>query len=776
METKIILRANIKRHKGSIFGIFLLLFLLSVSLSSVLALWHNSESYVQQEMERMGFGNITAWVSGLTDAEALKEEITVLPEVSKVGIQSIIYSEYRVLEQESDSEGQLVLYEPENYPYRIFADGLRGYTEDNITINPGEIYISPSLSSMFGAGLGDEIIFPIARNGRNRIFTIKGFFEDPFMGSTMIGMKSFLIGEQDFQEIAETIGNAGIDGLARSGFMLHIFRRPGSNSSAAELNRLVNENTSLLSYTEFTHSDAAIAGFMMTLQNVFTGLFLAFAVILLLVSLVVLGHSVGSIIEQDTANMGILKTTGFTGRKLRWIQLLQYMTGISGGMALGMTVSVPIAALVCQMTITTTGLLIPSALPLGLCFVVLAVLLLLLAGYTWGKTRRIEGIAPIRAIMEDSRTETGKSGKGFPVKQQWLDVRLALRQILTGKKRYRNACVAAVLLVFFASAIGRMNAWLGPEGKGLMDAFNPADLHIAVQPVGETKAGDVEQTILEYTGITDKYMLGMPGVTVNGIDYTANVITQPERFHMLEGQTCLGERTIVLTEFAAADLGVAVGGTVTVAGAAGSGEYVVSGIYQCANDMGANVGMSREAYAAIGAETEHMWCTHYFLEDVSLQPIIMRALEEAYGGDVYLHENSWPGLYGILSAMKLLMLFMYGMIVVFVLIVTILTGSRILTAEKPDLGIYRAIGFSLGRLRMMFALRFAIVAFIGSALGVILSGLLTDSWVAVLLRKFGISNFASAPGVFTLLLPLAAVTLLFTAFAWIGGMKRITNV
>lgn len=776
METKIILRANIKRHKVSIFGIFLLLFLLSVSLSSVLALWHNSESYVQQEMERMGFGNITAWVSGLTDAEALKEEITVLPEVSKVGIQSIIYSEYRVLEQESDSEGQLVLYEPENYPYRIFADGLRGYTADNITINPGEIYISPSLSSMFGAGLGDEIIFPIARNGRNRIFTIKGFFEDPFMGSTMIGMKSFLIGEQDFQEIAETIGNAGIDGLARSGFMFHIFRRPGSNSSAAELNRLVNENTSLLSYTEFTHSDAAIAGFMMTLQNVFTGLFLAFAVILLLVSLVVLGHSVGSIIEQDTANMGILKTTGFTGRKLRWIQLLQYMTGISGGMALGMTVSVPIAALVCQMTITTTGLLIPSALPLGLCFVVLAALLLLLAGYTWGKTRRIEGIAPIRAIMEDSLTETGKSGKGFPVKQQWLDIRLALRQILTGKKRYRNACVAAVLLVFFASAIGRMNAWLGPEGKGLMDAFNPADLHIAVQPVGETKAVDVEQTILEYTGITDKYMLGMPGVTVNGIDYTANVITQPERFHMLEGQTCLGERTIVLTEFAAADLGVAVGGTVTVAGAAGSGEYVVSGIYQCANDMGANVGMSREAYAAIDAETEHMWCTHYFLEDVSLQPVIMRALEEAYGGDVYLHENSWPGLYGILSAMKLLMLFMYGMIVVFVLIVTILTGSRILTAEKPDLGIYRAIGFSLGRLRMMFALRFAIVAFIGSALGVILSGLLIDSWVAVLLRKFGISNFASAPGVFTLLLPLAAVTLLFTAFAWIGGMKRISNV
>lgn len=625
METKIVLKANIKRHKGCTIGIFLLLFLLSVSLCSVLALWHNSERYVQKEMERMGFGSITSWVSGLTDAERLAEEIAALPEVTRVGVQSIIYSGYRLLEQESDSEGQLVLYEPENYAYRIFEEDLHGYQKEEVNITPGEIYISPSLSSMFGAGPGDEITFPIARGGVDQTFIIKGFFEDPFMGSSMIGMKSFLICEQDFQEITKTIENAGIDGLARSGFMLHIFRQQSGDSSASELNRLVNENTSLLSYTEFTHSSAAIGGFMMTLQNVFTGLFLAFVVILLSVTLVVLGHSIGSIIEQDTVNMGMLKTAGFTGRKLRIIQLLQYMAGILPGMALGMAVSVPIAAMVCEMTVTTTGLLIPSVLPFGPCFLTLAVILLLLAGYIWGRTKRIEGITPMQAITGESRKETGKSGKLTPVKQRRLDFWLALRQILTGKRRYINACLVAVLLVFFASVIGRMNDWLGTDGQGLMDAFNPADLHIAAQPVGETGELDVEQTILEYSGISDKYMLGMPGVTVNGIDYTANIITQPERFHMLEGQTCLGERTIVLTEFVAADLGVAVGDTVTVAGAAGSGSYTVSGIYQCANDMGANVGLSREGYAAVGVETEHMWCVHYFLEDVSMQPVIMRA-------------------------------------------------------------------------------------------------------------------------------------------------------
>lgn len=46
-----------------------------------------------------------------------------------------------------------------------------------------------------------------------------------------------------------------------------------------------------------------------------------------------------------------------------------------------------------------------------------------------------------------------------------------------------------------ASLIGRVNTWLGPNGEGLMDAFNPADLHIAAQPMGETSLSDVEQTI-----------------------------------------------------------------------------------------------------------------------------------------------------------------------------------------------------------------------------------------------------------------------------------------
>ena len=527
----------------------------------------------------------------------------------------------------------------------------------------------------------------------------------------------------------------------------------------------------MTSYVEFTHSREAIFGFMLTLQNVFTSMLLAFVAILLLASMAVLSHSIGSTIEQDYTNMGILKTMGFTSSKLRGIQLLQYFITALCGIAAGTLLSIPSSGFICRMTVTTTGLLIPSTLPIGICLAALAAVLFLLMGFVWFRTGKIRRISPVDAVRGTWKKSQESRRTAFPIQKKGLTCWLALRQLLSGKRRYIGACLVAMLLVFFASLIGRVDAWLGPNGEGLMDAFNPADLHIAAQPMGETTIDQVEQTIGSYTSITDSYDLAMPSVSVNGVDMTANVITEPERFHLLSGQTCREADEVVLTEFVAADLGVSVGDTVAVAGALGSGEYVVSGIYQCANDMGMNVGMNREGYDLIDEEAPTMWCTHYFLADPSLQPEIMQALQDTYGGDVYLHENSWPGLAGILSAMQALMVFLYAMVILFVLVVTLLTAGKLLRAEQKDLSIYRTLGFSAGRLQRSFSLRFGIIALLGSILGTFLSDFLTDPLVAVLMRMEGISNFSSQPGIFTILLPGMVVMMLFLLFAYLAARR-----
>ncbi len=772
MEFKMLIRANLKKQKGTLAGVFILTLLVFTAVGTVLSVWINSGTYIENEMERAGYGELTAWVSGIEELTALTDSIESLREVDRVETQSIVFSNYTANGQESDSEGQLITYSPSESRYKFFKDDLSGYSEQPDGISSGEIYVSPSMVSMFGIKIGDVIDFPVARAEKNAVFTVKGFYEDPFMGSSMIGMKGFLINETDRAEILSIIRGSGIDALARGGYMLHIFSSENPNES--ELNGVINENTELTSYAEFVHGKNAISGFMLILHNAFCGLLLAFAAVLLLVVMAVLGHSIGSTIESDTANMGILKTVGYTSAKLRTIQLIQYLVGIIGGMILGSLISFPLSSLVNSMTLTTVGVLIPSRSPVAWTALSFALILLLLIGFILFRTRKIGRITPMAAIRGETarlRFDPKKSVSAFG---NAIYFRLAVRRILTGKRRYVGALITAAMLVFFASLTGRMNSWLGSDGKGMMDAFNPADHDIGVQVFGNLTAEEAEKTLRQYSDITDTYLLAMPSVAVNGVDYTANVISEPERFHILKGKTCANDNEIVLTEFVAEHFGASIGDTVTVRGDKGSGEYIVSGIYSCANDMGDNVGMSREGYLKIGNDNPHIWCWHYFLEDSSQKSVITEALETAYGGDVHVHENTWPGLFGIISAMHAMIAAMYAMVFVFILIVTVMTSGKLISAEQKDMGIYKAIGFGTNSLRLSFAIRFGIVAFSGSLIGTALAALLTDPLVSTVMKLAGISNFTSSPSVGSVILPSVIVILLFFCFAYIaaGKIKR----
>lgn len=108
MENRIICLAGIKRHKRTLFGIAILLFLTALSLSTVLTVFLGGGRYIRQEIQRAGFGNITAWVSDVPDMESLTESIRTQEGIDKTEVQNLIFSEYEANGVESDSEGQLI--------------------------------------------------------------------------------------------------------------------------------------------------------------------------------------------------------------------------------------------------------------------------------------------------------------------------------------------------------------------------------------------------------------------------------------------------------------------------------------------------------------------------------------------------------------------------------------------------------------------------------------------------------------------------------------------
>ena len=760
-----IIRAGVKRNKGSFLGIGILLLLAALSLTAVLMTVLAGNSYIRDEMERAGFGDLTAWASDVPDIEFLMESIREQEGVESAEAQRLIFSEYEANGVESDSQGQMIPWTLSGSRYRFFQNNLSGYREAPEEIGEQEVYVSPSMKSMMDLEPGDMVTLSIARGGRTISLTVAGYYEDPFMGSSMIGMKGFLISEKTYEEIGSVIEETGMDALARDGLMIHIQAEDGITVS--EVNRILVENTPLSMYTEFIHSADTMAGFMGILQNAFSAILAAFALVLFGVAMAVMGHSISGLVEQEWKNLGILKTMGYTGGRLTGLLTIQYVAAMGGGVILGLLLAVPAAGLISRMTVTTTGVLIPVHFPVLPCMGVFSILLLVPMSFCILRLRNIKRIAHMAAIRGEADILSVSETKFFRngIRSGGLSFHLALRQVLTGRRRYAGACLVAVFLVFFASLAGRMNGWLGEDGKGMMDAFNPADLDLGVQVLGELGAEEMEQMVLSYTDITDSYLLAMPSVSVNGTNYTANVITEPKRFHISRGQTSMESDQVVLTEALASDLGADVGDFVTIRGNKGSGEFMVSGIYHCANDMGANLGMSREGYLSIGEDDSRLWCYHYFLEDPSQKQAITEALEQTWGGDVHVHENSWPGLFGIISAMHMLILFLYGVSAAFICVVTGMAGTKILDAEQKDMGIYKSIGCSVRMLRFSFASRFGIVAAVGAVIGTLAAMGFTDPVVSTVMRLAGISNFASGNTPGSVLLPGSMVILLFFGFA-----------
>ena len=113
----------------------------------------------------------------------------------------------------------------------------------------------------------------------------------------------------------------------------------------------------------------------------------------------------------------------------------------------------------------------------------------------------------------------------------------------------------------------------------------------------------------------------------------------------------------------------------------------------------------------------------------------------------------------------------YAFSIIFVLVVVSMICSKSFTQERRDLGIYKAIGFTSRKLRLLFALRFLIIAVIGSAIGIVLSRLFSSKALSMILRSCGISNFISKYQADTILIPVIILLGCFFLFAYIAARK-----
>ncbi|MBQ9766068.1 MAG: ABC transporter permease [Lachnospiraceae bacterium] len=769
-----IIKGNLRKNKGSYISVAILMFVVSFSLVGVLSIMLNTSGRDKELIEKAGFGHIFTAIKAVkvADYDAFCDEIVAglesCDDVERVDKVPSVFMDIVDLNGQSSSNSVMVLdYKSEYVHYNIYDE--KDKLIEQPVINPGEISVPISFRTLFNCKIGDVIT--LVYDGKEYEYKIISYMEDPYMGSSLVGMKTVLMNEMDIVKIVEESESK------HTTTVLSIFRKSSSTMNDVEFEAELNRKTSFSAYSWFALSRSQAYGYMTMLTDIFSGILIGFVAMLVVATLIVLSHNISNSIEHDYANIGILKAVGVSDGRLKNTIMLGYLIMAFIGALIGMIAAFPLIGIVNKLIRPAIGIVVdntPQLVMGGLSLLAIFVVLALFIRLKLGKVSRI---TPVMAIRDNKKDVHFSSIFKLPISKKCLGFSLAYRQFITGKKQYVSAIIVNAILVMFMAMISNMCMWFGNGGENLEKMFSLVNYDIRVYANTNEQLQDIDSIIKEHTE-AERLMFGSRYVLMNDIQIWCGVIDSPDRINnVYEGRTCLYDNEVLITEYVAENFGIGIGDSVEIKLGNHSEEFIVSGFYQLSNDLGKNITITEGGFKKLVDEYKvNAYC--YILEDTSVIGDIAASISAKYDeAEAGVSEyDAFDGMDVIIMAINGIAVLVYVIAAVFVMVTVIMVCSKLFSKEKRDYGIFKSIGYTSARLRRQFALRFVFVAVFGAVVGIILTLIFSDLVIGSIFEMFGMANFTASLHISAAVLPILFMSLIYyvSAYTVSRKIKKVT--
>lgn len=167
------------------------------------------------------------------------------------------------------------------------------------------------------------------------------------------------------------------------------------------------------------------------------------------------------------------------------------------------------------------------------------------------------------------------------------------------------------------------------------------------------------------------------------------------------------------------------------------------------------------------------------LENEREKKAIADELNSLYGNTITVRSYDWDSAGHKYDAFHIAVLairiLIYVFTIVFSLVTVIMICTKAFTQERTDIGIYKALGFTVGKLRLQFAVRFFIVSLIGGVIGAVAGSMFSVNVLDLIFSLFGVSKVVPDYTAFTFIGAVAFVSLCVLVFSFIvsGKVKRV---
>lgn len=774
MEILTLLKANIRRKKGSFISIVVLTFLIMATAAAVLGIRHNYEEALKKAHEHAQIGNSNAFIADSLLTQELLDSVKNSPLVDHVKVdQAIVTQGYATVGEEKDSNSYFLLKMREEF--RLYREDEDGYADTIPKLREGEIYLPYGLKSKLTCEMGDTISIGMADGIHD--FTIKGFIEEAINGGMMMGWKQVAISDADYERFREEL--AAYETEKQTSYMdvVRIYKADESLSDA-RFQRKLNLETGIIDQANGSLTGEQSSRYTGLFLEIITGVMLGFVAVLFVIVLVVIAHSIKTETEIDYVNLGILKSQGFTSSKITGLLVLRYLVAELAGIFLGIGAGIPIERALSRIFFSITAILPLRSIAILPILLVVAGILILSVLIIFVCTRKVAHISPVRAISGGRREIYFSNRCNARISGKCLLPSLAMRNFTSDKKRYVGIIFIAALLTFFAVTVNVLDGAVKSRAALENMGYVITDLGITLnQEDMYDHVNEIEEMIEKHSKIEKKYYFTNGYLSLNGENLFVEIYQYPEVISgILEGRKPLYDNEIVITEMVADTLGLHMGDEVTVRRKGEESVYLISGIYQTMNDSGMAFAMSLEGAKKIGVK--QIAYLGIVLEDASQSELIAEELKEHFGDKLQAEadDGSFDSYMGVFDlAVLVIQIMIYAFSVVFTLVSVIMVCSKAFIRERTDIGIYKAIGFTSGKLRMQFAIRFFMVALIGSVVGAFAGAWFSVDVINLVFRLFGVSSVTTDNTMFTYITAVAFISICVFVFSYLvsGKMKRV---
>lgn len=670
--------------------------------------------------------------------------------------------------------------------HKIFENGIKFYDDDNAElkkVNVGETYVTAGFLEDNELSVGDCV--EIDYHGIKKTYTIAGEIKDAFLGSDMMGNTRFIISDEDYDEYE----NSNSEELAYYKGSLFYVNTNDIKSVSVEL----SDAEGII----FT-GDRSMIKLTYVMEMIIAMIVLVLSICLCIVSFVLLKFVISFTINEEYREIGVMKAIGIRNFKIRSIYMTKYCAMAFVGGILGFFFGIPFGRILIDSI--SKKMVLSNDYGIMINIIGTVIVILIMSGFAYLCTSKVKKLTPVDAIRNGSTGETYGKKSFFSLKKSKFGnaFSMALNDLLSSPKRFLTIIITFFICSVFVFGLVEVadtmksDSLITTFGKK-SDVYINSDKFIGIELLSES--GNIELPKKVKSTEDDLKELNMPGkvnceiwykykVSFDNRDFSLccqqNKYAKTFDYEYTEGSAPLNSGEIAITKQIAEMIGAKIGDTVTIDFVSEKKECIVTGYFQTMNQLGSVIRLHESAPTAMEYASSIMAFQIDFDDAPDNETVNNRIeklktfyeTEDICNASDYCIEST--GVAETMDMVRLLLLIITGIVVI---LVTLLIESSMISDEKSQIALLKAIGFKDRFIIRWQVIRIMIVGSLAEILAILLTHPVTELWCNPIWRMMGAYNVKYYFNPVSLLLIYPGIILAITYIAarlTAGFTKKIT--